>query len=531
MLSLLCALAILQQPVVGPEIPFGASRPFQEACLAVEEALEKREFTQAEKLVAALPSLQFAIEWDDSAVPANRRAEFAKARDAAIDEWSKEVSGLKVTIAKQGRVKIAFAPELPPNADSPGPAGAVFFVGFAPDEPAVDAVIALTRTESRFSVDAKDVTNEVAFAIGSYLGLERLPNVGSVMSRHEQPYRMINRITTIEGVQVRDNMKVVEALKGLVVKRVQVRPARPEIFLSQTEFAPDPVVQGDNLAMSVTVTNRGTATLRYRLIPDCSCFALAYDREVKPGDSRLIQIVVDTIRFTGDLVKTIGVHSNDPTANVRKLDFTMRIDPLYAFFGMEGQRVLYADETPEGEVFFVPHPKRPLKPTGVELEGLSGTATLEPWSGTLPGQNGKTAEGYRIRFKLTGDIPSGRAGLGFNIKTDNPDWSPVRHSIYVQKGIVALPTSVYMGEIGKEPQRAWTLISGPGKPYKILRVESDSKYFEGLVEASSHTGEYKLIVQYKGGADFGDLTGTLRVVLDDPKQKEVVVPVRAVVRG
>lgn len=519
----------LVQTAVGPDLPAGANATFQEACLAVQTALQKGDFPGADARLRALPALEATMEWDESGIPKERRAEFARARDVSIELWRRMVPDLKVTLAKNGRIKIGFAPELPRNSDSPGPAGATYFFSIDPTEPAVEGVLSLTRTERRAAIEAKEVTNEVTYAIGAYLGLERMPDVGAAMGRHEQPYLHINLPGPSEAYQVKELQKVVAVLRDFVKRKVKVTPARAEIFLSQVEFRPKPTVQGEPLTMSVTVTNRGTATLRYRLVPDCSCFALAYDKSIKPGESKLVQIAVDTINFTGQLEKKIAVHSNDAEASLRWLSFSMRVDPLFRFLGVARSDVVLIEDKAEGDIYFVPNQNKPLIPSAATVEGVGGTATIEPWSGTLGGE--RDLKGYKVHYKLNDNIPPGRAAVGISLTTDDPAWSPVRHSFYVQKGIVALPLSIYMGEVGKEPARAWALVSRPGKPFKITKVETEGAFFSAEIENVGKDWEYKVIVVYKGGADFGDLATTLKITTDDPRQPVLTVPISAVVRG
>ena len=534
MIAALLILQAAQGPIVSPEIPPGANSTFLRNCQEVCEALDRKDWAAAQKALVHLPSTKITLQWDDKAVPAGRRAELAKARDEAIKLWSDAVPEIKVTIASKGKIKISFAPDLPQNTESVGPAGAVFFTSNDPKEAAVEGVIALVRTESRYSIETKEVTNEVGYAIGTYLGLERKPGVGAAMSRTEEMYRRTFLVATPEMQVVREIQKIVTKLTDYTARKVQVKPAKPQIFLSQTEFKPEPVSQADPLNMSLSVTNRGNATLRFSVIPDCTCFSLAYDRSIPAGETRLVKIGIDTLHFTGNLDKTLHIQSNDPEAGVRKVHFTMRVDPLYRFLGLQSNDVLYVDQTTEGEVYFIPNPKKPLVPTGVVVEGVNGTATMEPWEGTLPdkvsGEGPLPRKGYKIKVSLKGDIPPGRAGVNVVVKTNDPDWPAIRSSFSVQRGIISLPITVYFGEISKNPTRAWTLITRPGRPFKITKVDCDSQFFKGQVEATKE-GDYKLIVQYLGGSDFGDIRARMTLSTDDPSQPTVEIPVQALVRG
>ncbi|MBX7133213.1 MAG: DUF1573 domain-containing protein [Fimbriimonadaceae bacterium] len=534
MIAALLILQAAQGPVVAPEIPPGANSTFLRNCQEVCEALDHKDWAAAQKALVHLPTTHITLQWDDKAVPAGRRSELAKARDEAIKLWSDAIPEVKVTIAAKGRIKISFAPDLPPNPDTVGPAGAVFFTSNDPKDPAVEGVIALVRTEQRFSIESKEVTNEVGYAIGTYLGLERKPGVGAAMSRTEEMYRRTFLVATPEMQVVRETQKVVAQLTDYTKRKVQVKPAKPQIFLSQSEFKPEPVSQGDPLVMNLSVTNRGNSTLRFFVIPDCTCFSLAYDRSIPPGESRLVRIGIDTLHFTGNLEKNLHIQSNDPDAGVRKINFRMRVDPMYRFLGLQSNDVMYVDQTTEGEVFFIPNPKKPLVPTGAVVEGVNGTATLEPWEGSLPdrasGEAAQPRKGYRIKVSLKGDIPPGRAGVNVVVKTNDPEWPAIRTSFMVQRGIISLPIVVYFGEISKNPTRAWTLVTRPGRPFKITKVDSDNPFFKGEVEPTKE-GDYKLIVQYLGGSDFGDIRAKMILSTDDPSQPTVEIPVQALVRG
>jgi len=117
-----------------------------------------------------------------------------------------------------------------------------------------------------------------------------------------------------------------------------------------------------------------------------------------------------------------------------------------------------------------------------------------------------------------------------NVITDDPVWKELRHTLYVQRGIVALPSSLYMGELGKDPARGWFLVTRPRSPFKILGVESSSPFLKAFVENIDGGFEYRVNVVYDGRGDFGDFRATLTLVTDDKKQPRVEVPIRAVIR-
>src|SRR5690242_11486714 len=86
---------------IAPDIPAGTNATFQQMCQTVQAEIApfdfKRapDFKKAEKDILALPSLQVSIEWNDTGVPSLRKAEFLRAREAAIATWQKVIPALR----------------------------------------------------------------------------------------------------------------------------------------------------------------------------------------------------------------------------------------------------------------------------------------------------------------------------------------------------------------------------------------------------------------------------------------------------
>ncbi len=531
---ILTLLTVFQGPVVGPAFPAGSSGHFQRACLAVEDDLEAGRFSAAEAKLARYPTPALTIEWDDRKVPVSRKNEFAKARDKAIAAWKDAIDGLNVQIVKGGRAKITFADALPENADSIGPAGAVFIQSADQGDPWIEAVISLHRGTQRTTSESADVYNEVGYMIGAYFGLERGPHTGSFMGRHDEVSRWTLAPLEIDIHVIRDNLKILNTLRTAAKKHLRMIPGRPHLVINPSELKLDPVVQGQPVRVSMSVSNQGTGILNYRIVPDCGCFNLQYESSIKPGDSKLVVVQINTLDFPGDLHKVLTVQSNDLESSRRAIPVSLLVEPKYRFL-----------RTSSGPVYLVPkqggqfdllldiEQRRPFSVKAAQIDGLHATLTYEPWSGLAPdyemGTPAKARTGYKFHIALTEEISTGRLPLTLVVDTDDPIFSHIRQSFYIQRGIVALPSSVYFGEVGKEPARATAYLSRPDQPFNILRAVSDTKFFKAAIEPMPGKGEYKLIISYLGNGDFGDLEGTIKVMTDDPEQPEIAVPVRAVV--
>jgi hypothetical protein len=176
----------------------------------------------------------------------------------------------------------------------------------------------------------------------------------------------------------------------------------------------------------------------------------------------------------------------------------------------------------------------PLKVKHVEMGGLPGSVTFEPWEGTLadPDMNegALPRKGYKFDLRIQ-NIPDGmQMAANLIVTTNDPVFDQINYAVFVQKGILALPPNVYMAEIGAAPRTMAFVVSRIGKPFKITGIDVDSSHLSTTFEPTKNVGEYKVIVKYDGKAAKGDYRATITVKTDDPKQPIVQVPVTATVR-
>lgn len=531
MIATLLALAIAKP---GPDLPAAASGAFQGAAIEVQRALQKGDFAKAEKSAGLLPKFEVSIEWDDRNVPAARQAEFRAARDRAVKSWTTALPDLKVTLAKPGIVKVSFVPSLPPNADSPGAAGAVHLVGF--DRlPIVDSVLALKRTDIGVSAEQRDVENEVLFAIGSALGLGRVPAVTNAMARIEGPSSVSHRPIAVEVAGARANVRAANALRAAAAKKERLDPAIPMAVLETNLIERPPVVQGEPIAFAFSISNQGSGRLNVLIVPDCGCFkGLRYRESLAAGEAGLVQVVVDTTDFPGVLDKKLLILTNDPEFPQRVVQVKMRSDPRYRFLREQRGSTVVVDGETTVDVFLAVHPAKGFKVLEGSVDGAGRSVEIEPWSGVVADpaldEPPTPRKGYRIRVAIDPELPPGRNPVNIILRTDADDLPQVRHTLYVQRGIVALPASLYVGELGATPKRAWVLVSRPHRPFKIVRVQVDHPRFKAFVEPGRENWEYKVVVEYDGKAGIGPVEATLKIETDDAKQPSLSVPIQGVGR-
>ncbi|MCH7944957.1 MAG: hypothetical protein IIC73_02935 [Armatimonadetes bacterium] len=533
----LALLILLQQKDDGPIVLSpGTSRAFQSAVLRVKDAADAGDWAEAARLAGRLPERRVRLVWDDSAVDEARRGQFRAARDAAIAKWAPTLDGVSIEVAATGQLKVSFVPDLPPNVDSPGPAAAVHLS--SPDEadPVQEAVISLRRGQPARTTEKLDVENEVAFAIGAYFGLAKLPKPGPTMFRTERPFVVKSRLTLSGRRLALGNLDLADRIRTAVSARKPFDVATAEIFLSPSRLDPAPVRQAEEMSMMLQVTNRGDGILEYFIVPDCSCFALGpHNRTVKPGETELVPIRINTLNFVGRLKKALYVYSNDPEFPVRRVPLDAIVRPIYRFVSLNNEPALIVgDAGAKYELLFVLDEETDMKVKRVAVTGVSAVVQFEPWEGVLDnpeiGEGPKKRRGYKITALVSPGIPTGRANMTIRVDTDDDVFKTLYHNVVAQHGIVPVPLTIYFGEISQEPARAHTVISRPGRPYKILGVESDVDFIKPSVEPYQGQTAYKIVAEFDGTAPLGRFLAMISVRTDDPKQPVVTVPVEGIVK-
>ncbi len=537
-MNALVLASLLAQPVPGPELNLGTNQWFQQSAVAVMRDLEAGRFAAAKSGAARLPDASVTLGWDEAGLSASQKASFAEARDRALAAWKEAYPALTFkTVAKSPEIKFSFAPTLPPNADTIGPAAAVFLTSQDPSDPTVDAVIALRRGRANAPAQAMDIHNEVVFAIGTHLGMARVPIPGSAMFRTEEIYRQWQRPVSNLGGIIRQNFELGAMLRKYAAEQKRIVPALPQIGTDPIRYDNPNAVQGDQLTFTIQVVNRGKAPLRYNFVPDCSCFFIRQGTSVPPGESYTIPITVDTTFFPGKQSKNLYLYSNDPDSPVRVFPVTFEAKPRYRFLWDEMTDVLQVDDAGRvAVVYLIVEESKPLQVKSMQVAGgVSGVVSFEPWEGERAdpamGEPSRKRKGYRAEILFSSSVGEGRRPVSLEVETTDEVFTRINFPFFLQRGIVALPSQLYLGELqAKRPSTGTVIISRPGKTFKVTRVTSNSPHITGRAEAIPDRQDLRVVVNYDGKAETGDFEATLTVHTDDPKQPTVPVRVTARLR-
>lgn len=527
----LSAAAAAQSSVV---VPAGVSSQLHRAVIRVEERLAVRDFAGAAKLAELLPKRNVRVLWDDSKAPPARRESFAAARDAAFEGFRLALKDLKFeVVTARPDIKISFADSLPTPPGEALPEGAAFIFSDSTSDARVEAVIGLRRGNPLQPATPADVQNEVAYAIGSYFGMTQTRiSVGS-MARVDFSRSAPNRPSLNDARGALAAIRIGDQLREAIQKKRVLQPSRPQALITPQELTYGSVIQGSLVPFSVQVTNTGTGELQVRVLPDCSCVGATGMISLKAGDTGLIKVAVDTSEVPGDLRRRLILYTNDVDFPTRDIPISFKVEPRFTFLTPFGGTILMEEGGAAADVFLLFPTGKPLNVTEARLDGLNGSVTFEPWSGRLAnpeaGEPEMERKGYRFRVSLADSLPPGVAEATILVGTDDQQFPLLRFNVRAQKGIVAMPDQIYLGEVSGA-KRASALISRPRSAFKVLKVESESPYLKATFAQSKYDWEYKLSVSYLGGAPQGDFVAPIKVYTDDPKQPVITVTVRAVIR-
>lgn len=536
-LSLTLALAgsFVQGKPLGPTVPPGANPSFVRACLNVQEALAAGDFARAAERSRALPSARPVVRLDLASVAADRRREIGEALTRATEAWRPFVRSLETERTGRADLVIAFADALPPAAPGGDPAGAAHIFSENPQDARLETVIALRRGPNRATATSAEIQAEMQYALGAYYGLAWLPLKGSSMGRTDLSGLGRATVLPVEGGIARRLLECAEEHRRLVSQKLSVEPARPRAVLDPLKWTGPPVRQGDDVTFSIQIDNQGNAPLSVLILPDCSCLSPKQVNPIPPGGSAISTVKVDTIDFLGDLQKRMEILTNDVDFPNRSFDFRLRVEPLYKIIAPTGPGfVAKPDGTTEFDAFLVMDESVKLKPSNPRVDGIAGTVTVTPWEGVIAdpetGEAARPRRGYRLRVKIGSLIPPGRPTAAIVLDTDHPVFKRMQYGFTVQKGIVALPETVYLGEVGKAPTDFWFLVSRPGRPFKVLSATTANKSLSLRLTALRDGTEYRINGTVASGLLPGRFEAVVVIKTDDPRQPTIRVLVQAIVR-
>jgi hypothetical protein len=538
------AFALLKVQSLGPVLPPDCSPQFQKAFYDVEEALQSESFDQAAQLFRLLPKKDITVTWVDDKVPAAYREAYHKAGADALAMWTTRLKGAKFKFGAHGDIQVSFEPVLANRPGTNFPAARVGFFGIDSSAPRLDFVIGLKRGSPVQDTEEVDVFNDVAYGIGTYLGIADGISPDNVMGTTD--LKRIARVTvsSTEHIAATKNILAVDNLEIAVKNRVAIRVAKPGLFVDPVEMEGEPAVQGDRVEFRVQISNNGLAPLSFSFAADCGCTAVTAPGTVEPQSNKIARFAVDTRAFSTNITKHVTIFTNDPVTPSKVITLHVKVKPFYRLIAPLGYSVVVPDEGLKYPIYLIPANDSSLVPIQTSFSGPGVNVKVSPvigmksppaiWQGMLadPERNEgpMLRKGYKFVLDIKGKMLPGRNPCTFQIFTANPLFPDLTFSMYAQSGIVVEPAYLNLGQVGHVPVTGQLLISEPGKALKILSVTCTSPHVHSIVKPYDSPGEYLASFQFDGKSDPGTLVATIRIKTNDHKQPLIEIPFMATIR-
>ncbi len=519
-----------------PPVPVLASTEFKQAVAQVEKNLAAGEFSAAETLLSVLPKANIRVQWDERGVSPAQVTLLRQGRDEAIKVWQSSLLNVKVEfVTSNPDILISFTDSLPILSETGFRQGAVHFVSYNPADTRVETVIGLKRGEPATEAGRLEAASEFSFAIGSFLGMARMPREGGAMGRTDTRFRFPPRLMPDENMTAQQNLRLVEALQNRAKAR-QALPKRsgPSAFVEVKRLAIGEAIQGAPLPSNFQVTNRGEGVMNLQVVPDCSCFIIRHPKTVQPGETVVVRVDYRTKEFPGPINKALIVYTDDPEMQPLRIPVTGNVRPRFRFLMDMANTVILADSKPtEAEVHLLYDEDHPWTIVRSETAGLQAEIVAEEFSGVLADplfdDPARRREGYLLRIKVPGGLKPGRYPMSLRIMTTDPEFPLVETFLTVQSGIVAMPAQAWFGTIENRPAKTWIELSRPGKAFNIVSVKSRNSRVTAKVANKTKDG-YRIEVSYSGKGTIGSLTGTLLITTNDPAQKTIEVGIAGTIK-
>ena len=525
-LTLLSSL-VLPPPVSLQPAP-GTSAEFQTLVAQVKTATARGDFVKAGRLATLLPKLNPVIVWDDSKLDPAQRADFVAARDFSAARWSTLVNGVapkfvpKSAKSAKGDIVVSFGKTLARGA------GAAHFFSFSTAEPRLETVFALRRDDQ--PTGGVDVQNETGYALGAYFGLTPAPQFGSAMGRTDVRAAVMTSPSSGEAYIAREALELSARLRKAIKDRERLDDGLPDSWVENNSIQLSEAAQGETSTTSFAIANRGTAPLRLRIMGDCGCLSAVGPTELAPGQAGVVRARYDTSAIAGDIGHKVLVYSNDPEAPLRSIPIRIRVKPAYQIIRSGGLSATLKGDEPV-DMFLAIAGDKPFTVIAADLSGIPGEIAFEPWSGTLAhpelNEGPLARRGYRLRYTPK-DLPAGK-GLGaVTLTTDSKVNPSIVFNFSVQRGIVASPGSVYLGELTGAAGAARLALSRPGQAFRVIGITSGHKGVTAVLDHKLSKPDLAVIrIEADAKKIVGPLNTSITVKTDDPTQPEIVVSVVA----
>jgi len=523
-------------------VPLGSSTDFHRAVIAIEKSLSSGQFERAKKLAFQLPKANIKFKIVSTKVPKELQQEFFSAIRMASKLWKTKLGDpYDISEISTGKPDIVFSfePKLAMLPDAPMVAGAASFLSEEPVQPRLETVIGLNRGNPIVPVSVLDIYNESLASFGTYLGLASRPVYGISMGRVDTPMLSEFIIHPTEQQNAVENLKLANRLRVAIQKKTKVPVNEPSLFIERTLMNFPITFQGDPGKSQIVVSNRGSGTLLLKAMGDCACIDGQVIASLKPGQTSVVKGFYSTESLSGEVNHNVILTTNDPERPVIKIPAKIYVKPRIEFIFPQSSNILLEEGMGEYAVYLNSIDKQDFKISYSTVTGISQPLKVEPFKGTVfdSQQPNRKVEvnGYKLSVDLSKvnlqNIFGRIVGLIY-LKTDHPTLPNMQTNLTFQKGIVALPESLYVGALNGP--KAFTInIIRPQKPFQIQSIKSSSNFLKFKVtpkpdkKGIQDGSDYIIEISYDGKAPSHVIDTVIEIKTDDVKQPLIRVPIQS----
>ncbi|MGE0822478.1 MAG: DUF1573 domain-containing protein [Candidatus Binatia bacterium] len=299
----------------------------------------------------------------------------------------------------------------------------------------------------------------------------------------------------------------------------------PRIAFQESVYDFGKVEQGDQVNHLFHFTNQGDRDLRIEAVKtSCGCTAAVISSEViPPGKEGTISATFDTSKFFGEKVKTVTVHSNDPTQPVVTLTLQGEIavdvsaEPAQVYLG-KIRRGAGATHSVE----LLADASKNITITDVTTD--SPLVSLRTVALEKDGRKGK-----KLFVSLRKDAPLGRVSTEIAVKTNSPKRPLFTIPVFghIEGDLLVVPTQASFGVVrqGEVKTRDLSIKSRAKSPVRVLRTQSSTAAVIAEFDTVKDGEEYHLTLKVNPDGPAGEIRGEVQVFTDHPVETVLTIPV------
>ena len=291
--------------------------------------------------------------------------------------------------------------------------------------------------------------------------------------------------------------------------------------------------QADHATHTFKFENRGTQPLAIlKIETSCGCTAAApADSLILPGASSGIEVTFSSRDFEGEHSKTVIVRTNDPAEP--RIDLTLLAD-IIPFIRQDREWIDFGRTevgTARTEAALI------TADLGSEfaIPAIHGGESVVEWKiipASVPDEIG-----YRIEASLRPDAPLGNFTERIEIDVHHPSRQKARIGLrgtvfshfILESSKLKFKTIAY----GKTVRRSLKIEAGSSADYEITEVILHSQYLTPTLKRTESGYELEVTLateklKYEGTRH--PFTDYVRLITNDPRQPEIVIPISGVLR-